>query len=378
MIMKQAPQKPIPGAGPPPLCKDLVRRSLLAWYDRNARALPWRTAPSDFGTVVSEFMLQQTRVTTVLPYYERFLAAFPDFAALAAADADDVISLWSGLGYYRRARLLRDAARRITERHDGQLPSTADELSALPGFGPYTTAAVGSIARGLPLAVVDGNVRRVLSRLFMRAELKPADAGQLALDLLSPRRPGDWNQAMMELGALVCVPRTPLCGRCPLAAHCPARLAGREREFPAAARRPDKVEVREVAAAALCGDDVLVLRRGPGGAFAGMWELPRLDDRTEDPGELIPETVLRRHTGIGGRGIGRWTPCGEARSVFTHHAIRTELSIVRLKRRPDVTLKSHVDHRWCPVSQLDALPASRAQRRLFALITSNLGSGEPT
>lgn len=315
--------------------------------------------------MISEIMLQQTRVTTVLPYYDRFLKLFPDFAALASAEADDVIAAWSGLGYYRRARHLHEAARRIVRDHGGRIPPTAADLAALPGFGEYTTAAVGSIALGLPLAVVDGNVRRVLSRLFLRAEVRPAEGRELAAALLSPARPGDWNQAMMELGAVVCLPRTPLCDQCPLEKHCGARTAGRVSEFPRPAARPGRIVVRETAVAVVAEGRALVLRRGADSSFARMWELPRLDDRTADEREREPRAVLRRFAAVDAR---KFVSCGETRSAFTHHDIRTELFLARLRTMCPVRVTTHVEYDWCTLGRLKSLPSGRAQKRLFALV----------
>jgi A/G-specific adenine glycosylase len=264
------------------------RRSLLAWYDRARRELPWRDLPGspkpDFYRVwISEIMLQQTRVEAVIPHYERFLAAFPDVESLAGAPEPGVLAVWSGLGYYSRARNLHRAAKEVAR--DG-LPANYEQLRDLPGVGPYTAAALASIALGHPHAAVDGNVIRVISRLTTDASEASSLAArrrfaQEAQRLLDPDRPGDFNQAMMDLGATICVPRTPDCPRCPVTRFCAGRAAGTARELP--------VKLKKSAARDVPLDLALFTRRGmPGKVFliqraakerrlAGFWELPSKD-----------------------------------------------------------------------------------------------------
>ncbi|HET9551996.1 MAG TPA: A/G-specific adenine glycosylase, partial [Anaeromyxobacteraceae bacterium] len=218
-----------------------LRRRLLAWYDASRRDLPWRVAQhgaDPYRVWLAEAMLQQTQVARVIPFYRRFLEDFPTLQALAAASEEAVLARWSGLGYYARARALRRAAREALARHGG-LPASVEALRALPGFGPYTAGAVASIAFAIPAAAVDGNVARVLARLALVAG-DPAAAPvrrrlqALAEALVDPVRPGDWNQALMELGATLCVKPAPRCERCPVAPLCEARRAGRERSVPPA------------------------------------------------------------------------------------------------------------------------------------------------
>ena len=229
--MLQAPEKAITNL-------PILRQRLLAWYANNRRDLPWRRSADPYRIWLSEIMLQQTRVAAVLDHYRAFLARFPTVEQLAAAPLSSVLAAWSGLGYYRRARALHRAARQIVERHGSRLPRTLPELRALPGVGRYTSAALASIAFGVPAAAVDGNVERVFSRLLAapnhagepssppalhgRSPESPKrlDCWALAEALLDRRRPGDWNQALMELGATVCLPRQPQCGRCPLKRWC--------------------------------------------------------------------------------------------------------------------------------------------------------------
>ncbi len=246
------------------------RRTLLRWYDANRRDLPWRRNRDPYRVWVSEIMLQQTRVATVLDHYTRFLRRFPTVKLLASARESSVLAMWSGLGYYHRARRMHQAAKSIARERRGVFPQTAEDWSALPGIGRYTAAAIASISFGEAVAVVDGNVERVLQRLYGQMQSEET-AWQQAGILLDRQRPGDFNQAMMELGATICTPRTPRCGICPLNAFCKSR--GAERPQPQAARK------RQAISYALARkDSSLLLVQRPAGAslMAGMWELPAL------------------------------------------------------------------------------------------------------
>jgi A/G-specific adenine glycosylase len=342
-----------------------MRRRLLAWYDGERRRLPWRETPTAYGTVVSEFMLQQTQVSTVVPYFERFVKQFPSFKALARAPEDEVLAAWSGLGYYRRARALKRAAEQVDREHGGALPGDRDALLDLPGFGPYTAAAVGSIALGLPIAAVDGNVRRVMSRIFaLKGSTRDQSIEAIAQGLLDPARPGDWNQSVMELGATVCTPRGPRCLVCPLQVDCKARGEGRPEAYPAVKQRPAVRLVAEIAVAVIKAGKVLLLQRGEEGAFAGMWELPRLDTREVDAEELTPARVLFEVVRLRAK---RFEEVGEARATFTHHRIRTRL--VRATALDGaVRRQRHVAQVWVKFEDLNGPAASKAQRRLFELL----------
>jgi A/G-specific adenine glycosylase len=242
-----------------------IRRKIVQWYDRGHRDLPWRRSTDPYAIWVSEIMLQQTRVAAVIPYYERFLKCFPRVEDLAQAPESEVLSLWAGLGYYSRARNMQKAARQIVD--SGEFPRDYESIRALAGIGDYTAAAVASIAFGLPHAAVDGNVRRVVMRLVGDPR---ADVGALATQLSDKRDPGRWNQAVMELGATVCLPRDPLCVGCPLVAECEAHRLGIQKELPA---RKKKVMVRRE-------HTLLVIRRRgrilltPSPRVSGFWELP--------------------------------------------------------------------------------------------------------
>jgi len=256
-----------------------LRRALLGWFDAERRELPWRTTRDPWAILVSEFMLQQTTVSAALPYYERFLARWPTPGDLAAARLDELLAEWAGLGYYSRARNLHAAAGLVAE--SGGLPQTSADLRELPGVGRYTAAAVASIAYGEPVAAIDGNVERVISRLLALSG-PPARAGtrraiaQAAQELLDPDRPGDFNQALMELGATLCRPRSPRCAGCPVAKHCQARASGQPERYPRAKARPATIEVLRAAAVVRRGAAVL-LRRRDRSPNAGFLELPEVE-----------------------------------------------------------------------------------------------------
>jgi A/G-specific adenine glycosylase len=274
-----------------------LRADLLAWYDLNLRDLPWRRTNDPYAIWVSEIMLQQTRVAVVVERYKVFLQRFPTVASLALADESEVLALWSGLGYYRRARMLHKAAQFVANQRGGKLPATAAELRTLPGIGPYTAAAIASIAHGEAVAVVDGNVERVLSRLegwefgngTGQSALKRRIEG-LADKLVDPARPGDFNQALMELGATVCLPRNPQCLVCPLAGNCKTR--GEHKTAP----RP-RMQSREVAHALVVrtrrrsgrsSREVLLEQRPASlSVMPGLWELPTLKDTAVPEEELL-------------------------------------------------------------------------------------------
>ena len=253
-----------------------LRRALLRWYDDNRRDLPWRRTRDPYCIWVSEIMLQQTRVAAVLPRYGKFIQRFPSVEKLASARFSSVLAEWSGLGYYRRARNLHAGAKVIARRSAGAFPESSDEWRKLPGIGRYTAAAIASIAFNEPIAVLDGNVERVLRRLHCATA---ADSWNAAQELLDRERPGDFNQAMMELGATICLPGEPLCLRCPIRKFCRTRGAGKLRSG-----KPPQIKAAVSFALATKGDSVLLVQRGVNESLmAGMWELPALShlDRNE-------------------------------------------------------------------------------------------------
>ena len=266
-----------------------IRRALLEHYDSTARDLPWRRDSDPYRVLVSEVMLQQTRVETVKGYYVRWLERFPSVETLASAEEDEVLKAWEGLGYYRRARNLRRAALQLREAHGGVVPETYAALRELPGVGEYTAGAVASIAFGVVVPAVDGNVRRVLARLFDVETPRAPWLRSMATSLVDNERPGDWNQALMELGATQCTSRAPRCEQCPLARWCASHAAGTQLERPRKIVRPT-VPTARIALAVLHRDGkVLLAKRPTEGLLGGMWAFP--EHRLEPPHDSEPERL---------------------------------------------------------------------------------------
>ncbi len=261
-----------------PDMKNITRR-LLAWYDKNHRDLPWRKTRDPYAIWVSEIMLQQTQVDTVMPYFRRFMKRFPTIRSLARASREDVLKAWENMGYYARARHLHEAARHLVQDHGGKLPATPEGLLALPGIGAYTAGAILSIAFEKSVPAIDGNVRRVMSRLLaLRRPLREPSVQkkiEKTVQALMPQdRPGQFNQAMMDLGATVCLPRNPACGRCPLAGSCLARTRGLQHDIPAVPKRA-ALPHRDVTAGIIRKNGrVLVVRRPEKGLLGGLWKFP--------------------------------------------------------------------------------------------------------
>jgi A/G-specific adenine glycosylase len=272
------------------------QRELLAWFDTHARDLPWRRSADPYHIWISEIMLQQTRVAAVLDYYARFLTLFPSVDALALAKEPDVLAAWSGLGYYRRAKMMHKAAQVVATELHGVIPRTAAELRNLPGIGEYTSSAIASIAFGEPVAVVDGNVERVLLRVFPE-EVKPLAAAaeakrcrERATSLLDVQRPGDFNQAMMELGATVCLPQRPLCLHCPVQSFCATR--GEHRAAPRKKMRSQQIAYALLRRTRSGATQVLLEQRPPSASLMpGMWELPEVAMQESDENRV--EITLR-------------------------------------------------------------------------------------
>jgi A/G-specific adenine glycosylase len=352
-----------------------IRRALLAWYRKNRRDLPWRRTRDPYAIWISETMLQQTRVETVIPYYERFLARFPDVQTLADADADDVLGAWAGLGYYSRARNLQAAARQVAETHGGHVPDAVEDLRALPGIGRYTAGALASIAFDRPEPIVDGNVARVLSRLLgIREDVKqPAVVRRLweeAAELARGRSPGDLNQALMELGALVCTPGEPRCPVCPLRSRCDAHAEGDAASLPVQSKKPAARRMEAAAAWLPRRGKVLAVRRPPKGLLGGLWELPGGElARREDPAAGLARN-LRERVGLA---VGRTDYVGHVEHVFTHRRLR--LHLFRCDTPVGRTRLSGFDaHRWLAPRALAELPHAATMRKALALLEA--GSAE--
>lgn len=340
-----------------------IRGPLLAWYDRQKRDLPWRRTRDAYAIWLSEVMLQQTQVATVIPYWEKFLARFPTVEALAAAPLEDVLAGWRGLGYYSRARNLHRAAQEVVARFGGRLPSTAAELLTLPGFGRYTSGAVASIAFGEEAPLVDGNVARVLSRLF-EVEGVPGDKArearlwELAGVLVKGERPGDLNQALMEHGATVCRPESPLCLLCPVRDACLAYRHGRVDELPPAKVRAAPKRMTLALAVWAHGDTLLFARRAEKGLFGGLWELPaaEVDEATPDA-EAAEKLATALGVAVSVKGA-----LGTVRRQLTHRDLTLRLLRVSGGKRPTHSAAFR-ELRWCTPAQAAELGMSTAMQR---------------
>ncbi|HXG11481.1 MAG TPA: A/G-specific adenine glycosylase [Gemmataceae bacterium] len=343
-----------------------LRRRLRRWYARHRRDLPWRHDRDPYRIWVSEVMLQQTQVATVIPYFQRFLQAFPTLADLAAADEQDVLRLWEGLGYYRRARDLHRAAQQVMAEHNGRFPRDPAQLARLPGMGRYTVAAVLSQAFDRRLPIVEANTQRVLCRLFGRRDdprRGPARRWlwQIAEALLPPRRgAGEFNQALMELGALVCTPQSPRCSACPLKDHCAARRLGLQDQIPARPAPPEVIEVQEAAAVVRRGGRVLLVRRPANGRWVGLWEFPHGPLRDDETHEEAAVRLLRELTDIRAE-------VGPELATIRHGITRYRITLVCFEARyraGDFCSAFYVEGRWVRPEELAVYPVSVPQRRL--------------
>ncbi len=345
------------------------RHALLAWYDREARDLPWRRDPRPYLVWLSEIILQQTRVDQGLPYYERFLGAFPDVFTLAAADEDAVLKQWEGLGYYTRARNLHRAARVLVQRQDGIFPVTAAEWEALPGVGPYTARAIASIAFGEAVPVLDGNVKRVLARLDDVAASIDDRVVEKALwaratALLSTSRPGDFNQAMMELGARICTPRQPACDACPVAKHCRARAQGTQEQRPVRHAKKAAPHHEVVVAAIRRQGRYLIGRRPSKGLLGGLWEFP---GGKVEPGEDHTAALRREMREELGLDVEIGGLVASVRHAYSH--FRITLSVYRCTIRDgEPQPATHEALRWVRPAEFGQYAFPKANQKFLGLL----------
>ncbi|MEN6450834.1 MAG: A/G-specific adenine glycosylase [Thermoguttaceae bacterium] len=348
----------------------LLRRRLLAWYARHARALPWRGSQDPYAVWLSEIMLQQTQVETVIGYFDRFLAAFPTVEALARADEEDVLRLWEGLGYYRRARQLHRAAGIVAQEHGGRFPRDPAVVRRLPGIGRYTAGAILSIAFDDRQPIIEANTLRLWCRLLGYDGDPRSAAGQgllwAAAEAVLPRRgAGRINQALMDLGSLICTPRAPRCEECPAANGCLARSEGRQLEIPLASPKPQVEVVREAAVLVRRDGRLLMIRWPEGRRWAGLWDFPRFAVRAANPIELRRELAdgVLAMTGV-------QVAAGDRLDVLRHSVTRFRITLecyaadfLGRRRMTSPTIET----RWVPPTAIDEYPLSSTGRKLSRL-----------
>ena len=356
--------------------KQVLRRRLFAWYAIHARDLPWRRSRDPYRIWISEVMLQQTQVATVRDYFARFVRALPDVRNLVAADEQQVLRLWEGLGYYRRARQLHAAAKRVVDEHGGELPRTVALLQTLPGIGRYTAGAIASFAFGQPAPIVEANTIRLLSRLIGYRDDPSNAAGQQLLwltaeELLPRKNVSQFNQALMELGSLVCTPLSPKCDACPLATICTARALGLQNEIPKAKARPQTTDLREAAVVVRKNGRVLIRQCGATERWAGLWDFPRFALDAEGPLFAADEIVAKVHalTGVTCTPgpLVKTLKHGVTRFRITLDCYRAEHVSGRLKSA------NGTDVRWAEVAKLSDYPLNTTGRKIARLV--NEGNG---
>ena len=343
----------------------LYHQDLLFWYRKNARRLPWRGTADPYLIWVSEIMLQQTRVETVIPYFQRWISDFPDLQSLAEADEDQVLNLWEGMGYYQRAHNLHRAAKMIAEIYQGKMPRDLKSLKDLPGIGPYTAGAIASIGFGEKTPLIDGNIRRIFCRFFnistpIQDKETEALLWQIAADLLPDQNVGDFNQALMELGALVCLPKNPSCSGCPLQAACLAYKLDLQHDRPV--RRSKKPPPHYQVAAGIIKKNryVLLAKRPPKGLLGGLWEFP---GGTQEKNESLPETLIREIQEELNLKIEIENQIGTYSHAYTHFSVTLHAYLCRPLSH-EVTLNYHTRFCWVPIEELSDYPMGKLDRMI--------------
>lgn len=344
-----------------------IRIALLNWFDAGKRDLPWRNTKDSYAVLVSEFMLQQTRIDTALSYYLRWMERFPTLQSLADAEVDEALRLWSGLGYYARARNLHRLSVEVTRNRGGELPSDPKDLQALPGVGDYTAAAVASIVFGVPVPAIDANAVRVLSRIDAVAgnpkSAKTADRlRRCSLRLMDVKHPGDFNQAVMELGALVCSPARPDCGHCPVSRWCAAHLAGREIRYPSPEPRKETIKLEAVAAVVRWRGKVLLRRRPEGAPMAGLWELPGGSLTHGKAPESAARNYVREQTFVS---TDRPDEIFAVDHSFTHHRIRIHVLVCGFRAQTNSKAAKNASVRWVEWSDPGDVALTGATKKIL-------------
>lgn len=349
-------------------------RNLLHWYHRNARQLPWRGNPDPYAVWVSEIMLQQTRVDTVIPYFERWLERFPTLHSLAAAEQQAVLHHWEGLGYYSRARNLHRAAKIVVEQHAGKLPADVNALQKLPGIGCYTAGAIASICFGLDAPALDGNIRRVMARLFNVTELARSTEGEhrlwaLLSEYLPPGEAADYNQALMELGALLCTPRAPRCDECPVSDACLALGLGVQEQRPVKKPKQPVPHYTVTAAVIRRNGHILIAQRRNEGLLGGMWEFP---GGKLEPGESLPDCLQREIR----EELGVTVDVGPSLGIYDHAYSHFKITLHAFNCTLLGGEPQPLDHsalRWAIPSTLNTYPMGKIDRQIAANIRYSTG-----
>ena len=341
-----------------------AQAALLAWFAAHARDLPWRTARTPYRIWVAEVMLQQTQVATVTDYYPRFLERFPTIEALAAATQGEVLKLWEGLGYYRRARALHRAAQIVIAEHGGELPVDVDALEALPGIGPYTAGAIASLAFDLPVPAVDGNVRRVMARVLALAEPSPAHLRDAVAEWIPQDAPGAFNEGLIELGATICTPQSPQCSLCPWRELCQGHASGDPTAFPAPKPRKSIPHYDVAAAVTLRGEEhtqqVLVAQRRPEDMLGGLWEFP---GGKRHAGETLPEALRRELQEEMAVEVRVGEELIVVRHAYTHFRITLTAFLCELVAGTPRRIEC-ADARWATLAEVRALPMAVTDRKI--------------
>jgi len=348
-------------------------QSLLVWYDQNARQLPWRNHFDPYAIWVSEIMLQQTRVEAVIPFFNRWMQTFPNITSLANANQQDLLKLWEGLGYYHRAKNLQHAAKIILQSYNGKLPEHASLLETLPGIGKYTAGAIASMAFGKDAVALDGNIRRVLSRVFNLEISARSPAGEkellrLAKEHLPPGRAGDFNQAMMDLGASICLPRSPHCVVCPLKKQCLSLLMGVQEQRPILPQKK-KIPHYIVTAAIIRKDNTVLIAKRPGtGLLAGMWEFPGGKKEAE---ETLEQSIIREIQEELNCLIEVGEPFGIYQHAFTHFRITLHAFFCKIIAGEPFPVEAN-QIEWVDVSCLQDYPMGKVDRQISKNLTRKL------
>jgi len=347
----------------------LFRDQLLEWFNTHQRQLPWRQTKDPYRIWISEVMLQQTQVKNVLSYYEKFLLRFPDIERLAAADPQEVLKVWEGMGYYARARNLHKAARIVVQEMGGGLPTDYSQFRKLPGVGEYIGAAVQSLAFDKPYPVVDGNVKRVVARLFViDSPVNESSSARLfregADELLDRDRPGLFNQAMMELGATICRPRRPICPDCPVSRFCQAYQSRRQNRIPVITKSRSLPKYHIAAGIVYRNNHVLITRRKPSGLLGGLWEFPGGKVRRRETAEEACIREMREEVNLLVEIIGFLT---QIKHGYTHFKIVMDVFRCRY-RSGEVVLRGPADYRWITIDEIDQYPFPKANHKFIPLL----------